>query len=63
VREGFDVRTLGAFPPPKRDHVLRQMPAAQAIGMLRDDDLPGPELLPSLAAQFEHDHGIPCRTG
>ncbi|WP_027345188.1 sensor histidine kinase [Hamadaea tsunoensis] len=35
--------------------------ARRAIGMLRDDDLPGPELLPALAAQFELDHGIPCR--
>ena len=31
--------------------------ARRAIGMLRDDDLPGPELLPGLAAQFEQDTG------
>jgi signal transduction histidine kinase len=35
--------------------------ARRAIGMLRDDDLPGPDLLPGLAAQFEQDNGIPCR--
>ena len=35
--------------------------ARQAIGMLRDDDLPGPERLAALAAQFEQDRGIPCR--
>lgn len=31
-----------------------------AIGMLRDAELPGPERLPDLATQFEHDRGIPC---
>ena len=35
--------------------------ARRAIGALRDDELPGPERLPSLAAQFEQDGGIPCR--
>jgi signal transduction histidine kinase len=35
--------------------------ARRAIGMLRDDELPGPERLPGLAAQFQHDRGIPCR--
>lgn len=35
--------------------------ARQAIGMLRDDDLPGPELLPALVAGFEHDTGVTCR--
>jgi signal transduction histidine kinase len=34
--------------------------ARRAIGMLRDDDLPGPERLPSLAHEFEHDTGVPC---
>ena len=28
--------------------------------MLRDDDLPGPERLPVLAHEFEHDTGVPC---
>jgi signal transduction histidine kinase len=35
--------------------------ARRAIGMLRDDDLPGPELLSELALQFQQDLGIPCR--
>ncbi len=35
--------------------------ARRAIGMLRDDELPGPEGLAGLAAQFEQDRNIPCR--
>lgn len=35
--------------------------AGRAVGMLRGDELPGPELLPGLAAQFQHDSGVPCR--
>jgi signal transduction histidine kinase len=35
--------------------------ARRAIGMLRDDELPGPERLGELAVQFEQDRGIPCR--
>jgi signal transduction histidine kinase len=34
--------------------------ARQAIGMLRDEDLPGPERLHALAQQFEADTGVPC---
>jgi signal transduction histidine kinase len=34
--------------------------ARRAIGMLRDDDLPGPEQLATLASQFERDSGITC---
>jgi signal transduction histidine kinase len=34
--------------------------ARRAIGMLRDDDLPGPELLTDLVTEFEHDTGIPA---
>jgi signal transduction histidine kinase len=36
--------------------------ARRAIGMLRDDELPGPERLPALAHEFEHDTGVPCET-
>lgn len=32
--------------------------ARRAIGMLRDDELPGPELLPALVADFQRDTGI-----
>jgi signal transduction histidine kinase len=35
--------------------------ARGAIGMLRDDELPGPEGLAGLAAQFQEVRGIPCR--
>ena len=35
--------------------------AGRAIGMLRGDELPGPERLPGLVAQFQHDSGVPCR--
>jgi signal transduction histidine kinase len=35
--------------------------ARRAIGMLRGDDLPGPELLAALVSDFERDTGIPTR--
>ena len=35
--------------------------AQRAIGMLRDDALPGPERIQQLAVEFEGDTGIPCR--
>jgi len=35
--------------------------ARRAIGMLRDDALPGPRRLADLAAEFEADTGVPCR--
>jgi signal transduction histidine kinase len=35
--------------------------ARQAIGMLRGDDLPGPERIAALAAEFGADTGVPCR--
>jgi signal transduction histidine kinase len=34
--------------------------ARRAIGMLRDDALPGPERLADLAAEFEGDSGVAC---
>ncbi|MGC4876048.1 sensor histidine kinase [Micromonospora sp. DT43] len=34
--------------------------ARRAIGMLRDDDLPGPDRLAALAAQFTRDQAVPC---
>lgn len=33
--------------------------ARRAIGMLRGEELPGPERLPALAAEFERDAGVP----
>jgi signal transduction histidine kinase len=35
--------------------------ARRAIGLLRDEELPGPERLAVLAGTFETDTGIPCR--
>ncbi|HEX6450179.1 MAG TPA: histidine kinase [Trebonia sp.] len=35
--------------------------ARQAIGMLRGDDLPGPERMAALATEFGADTGVPCR--
>jgi signal transduction histidine kinase len=35
--------------------------ARRAIGMLRDDELPGPERLAGLAAQFQEASGVPCQ--
>ncbi len=35
--------------------------ARRAIGMLRDDDLPGPEQLATLATHFERDSGVRCQ--
>jgi len=35
--------------------------ARRAIGMLRDDELPGPERLARLAAQFQEVSGVPCQ--
>jgi signal transduction histidine kinase len=34
--------------------------ARRAIGMLRDEQLPGPERLAALVAEFEHDTGLRC---
>jgi signal transduction histidine kinase len=34
--------------------------ARRAIGMLRDDDLPGPDRLAALAEQFSRDQAVPC---
>jgi signal transduction histidine kinase len=34
--------------------------ARRAIGMLRDEELPGPELLAALVEEFEADRGVPC---
>jgi signal transduction histidine kinase len=47
----------------ERAHHLAQSglgEARQAIGTLRGDDLPGPERLPALAAEFADDTGVPC---
>ncbi len=35
--------------------------ARHAIGMLRDDELPGPDRLAALAEAFQADNGVPCQ--
>jgi signal transduction histidine kinase len=58
---GGDPQTIDAI---DRAHRLARAgleEARRAIGMLRDDELPGPERLPALAAEFERDAGIPVR--
>ena len=35
--------------------------ARRAVASLRDESLPGPDLLPHLAEAFERDTGVPCR--
>jgi signal transduction histidine kinase len=35
--------------------------ARRAVASLRGEELPGPDLLPELAREFEQDTGIPCR--
>jgi signal transduction histidine kinase len=35
--------------------------ARRAIGMLRDEELPGPDKLAALARSFQADTGVPCR--
>jgi signal transduction histidine kinase len=55
-----DPRLVGAI---ERAHQLGRSgldEARRAIGMLRDDELPGPERLPGLAAEFERTSGVPC---
>jgi signal transduction histidine kinase len=37
--------------------------ARRAIGMLRDDELPGPDKLAELARSFQADTGVPCHYG
>ncbi|WIX78317.1 sensor histidine kinase [Amycolatopsis carbonis] len=60
VHSGSDPRLTDTV---ERAHQLAQSglaEARQAIGALRGEDLPGPERLPVLAAEFERDTGIPC---
>src|SRR6202023_287868 len=55
-----DIRVADAI---RRAHRLARtglQEARRAIGMLRDDALPGPERLADLAAEFEAGSGVPC---
>ncbi len=60
-REHVDPRLAEAI---ERAHHLAKAgleESRRAIGMLRGDDLPGPERLDALAAEFQRDSRIPCR--
>jgi signal transduction histidine kinase len=60
VRQDGDPQVADAV---ERAHQLARAglgEARRAIGMLRDDDLPGPERLPSLVCDFERDAGVPA---
>ena len=60
-RGGADPQVSDAI---DRAHRLAQTgleEARRAIGMLRDDALPGPDRLADLAAEFEADSGVACK--
>jgi signal transduction histidine kinase len=59
-RDGADLNVAKAI---DRAHRLAKSglgEARRAIGMLRDDELPGPDRLAGLAAEFESDTGVVC---
>jgi signal transduction histidine kinase len=61
VEESADARLTDAI---ERAHHLAKsglQEARRAIGMLRDDELPGPERLAGLAGEFERDSGLRCQ--
>jgi signal transduction histidine kinase len=61
VGESADARLTDAIE--RAHHLARSglQEARRAIGMLRDDELPGPERLAGLAAEFERDSGLACK--
>ena len=60
AEDSADPRLAGAIE--RAHHLARSglQEARRAIGMLRDDELPGPERLAGLAAEFERDSGLHC---
>jgi signal transduction histidine kinase len=60
AQTGADVEVVDAV---DRAHHLARAgleEARRAIGLLREDALPGPERLAALAGEFERDTGVPC---
>jgi signal transduction histidine kinase len=60
IEDSADARLADAI---ERAHHLAKsglQEARRAIGMLRDDELPGPERLAGLAEEFERDSGLRC---
>ena len=60
-QKGADAQVSGAIHRAHRLAKTGLQEARRAIGMLRDDALPGPRRLSDLAAQFEADTGVPCQ--
>jgi signal transduction histidine kinase len=61
IEDSADARLTDAI---ERAHHLAKsglQEARRAIGMLRDDELPGPERLAGLAEEFERDSGLRCQ--
>jgi signal transduction histidine kinase len=61
VSDPGDARLAGAIDEAHQLAKSGLAEARQAIGMLRDDELPGPGRLAALAAGFWQDTGVPCR--
>jgi signal transduction histidine kinase len=59
-RDGGDPEVKGAIDRAHRLAKTGLQEARRAIGMLRDDDLPGPRGLSALGADFETDSGVRC---
>ena len=60
AREQVDDRLTGALDQARHLAEAGLREAREAVGMLRDEDLPGPERLAALAADFARDTGVPC---
>jgi signal transduction histidine kinase len=60
-QSGADPRVSAAIDRAHRLAKTGLQEARRAIGMLRDDALPGPQRLVDLAAEFEADSGVPCQ--
>jgi signal transduction histidine kinase len=60
IEDPADPRLAGTIE--RAHHLARSglQEARKAIGMLRDEELPGPERLAALAAEFECDSGLRC---
>ncbi|HEY7593032.1 MAG TPA: histidine kinase [Actinophytocola sp.] len=60
ARNAGDERLTGSLERARHLAEAGLREAREAVGMLRDEDLPGPERLAALARDFERDTGVPC---
>ena len=60
-QDGADPQVVEAIRRAQRLAKTGLQEARRAIGMLRDDALPGPQRLADLAAEFEADTGVACQ--